>query len=197
MNLRDPKNQIAIFVVILFVVIYYLWFTEIYASRQDEIEGLKITRSTLLSKLHGVIAKAETLEELEKEEQELQVKYKLVEILLPEKKEDEAFLTQVHVAAQLTNSIVRKITPLGIQESDFYNTNSYSIEVESSYHGLGKFFAKVANFPFIVNLRDLELKSPAAAGGTLLGTPAKIDPDKAVIASFRLSTYNVKQGASG
>ncbi len=196
MNLRDPKNQIAIFVVILFVVIYYLWFTEIYASRQDEIEGLKITRSTLLSKLHGVIAKAETLEELEKEEQELQVKYKRVEILLPEKKEDEAFLSQIHAAAQLTNSVVRKITPLGTQESDFYNTNSYSIEVESSYHGLGKFFAKVANFPFIVNLRDLELKSPAAAG-TMLGTPAKIDPDKAVVGSFRLSTYNVKQGASG
>ncbi len=200
MNLRDPKNQIAIFVVILFVVIYYLWFTKIFTSYQDEIDGLKVTRSTLLTKLHGVIAKAETLEELEKEYKELQLKYKRVELLLPEKKEDEAFLSQIHAAAQLTNSIVRKITPLGTRESDFYNTNSYTIEVESSYHGLGKFFAKVANFPFIVNLTDLELKSPVVAGGvggTMLGTSVKIEPDEAVVATFRLSTYNVKQGASG
>ena len=72
MNLRDPKNQIAIFVVILFVVIYYLWFTQIYTSYQDEIDGLRITNSTLLTKLHGVKAKAETLEELEKEYNKLQ-----------------------------------------------------------------------------------------------------------------------------
>ena len=200
MNLRDPKNQIAIFVVVLFVVIYYIWFTRIYTSYQEEIDGSKVTRSTLLTKLHGVIAKAETLEELEKEYNELQLKYKKVELLLPEKKEDEAFLNQIHAAAQLTNSIVRKITPLGTRESDFYNTNSYNIEVESSYHGLGKFFAKIANFPFIVNVTDLELKSSAVAGGvggTMLGTPVKIEPDKAVVATFRLSTYNVKQGVSG
>lgn len=200
MNLRDPKNQIAIFVVLLFIVIYYLWFTEIYTSHQDEIEGLNITRSTLLSKLHAVIAKAETLEELEKEYNELQLRYKKVEILLPEKKEDEAFLGQIHAAAQLTNSMVRKITPLGTQVSDFYDTNSYAVEVESSYHGLGRFFAKVANFPFIVNLSDLELKSPTGAGGasgTMLRAPSKIEPDKAVVATFRLSTYNVKQGVSG
>ena len=200
MNLRDPKNQIAIFVVILFIVIYYLWFTKIYTSYHDEIDGLKITSTALLTKLHGVKAKAETLEGLQEEYNELQLRYKKVELLLPEKKEDEAFLSQIHAAAQLTNSIVRKITPLGTQESDFYITNSYAVEVESSYHGLGKFFAKVANFPFIVNLADLELKSPALAGGvggTMLGTPVKIEPDEAVVATFRLSTYNVKQGASG
>lgn len=198
MNLRDPKNQIAIFVVILFVVIYYLWFTKIYTSHQDEIDALKITRTTLLAKLHGVIEKAATLEELEKEQNKLELEYKRYELLLPEKKEDEAFLSQIHAAAQLTNSLVRKITPLGTQESDFYDTNSYTVEVESSYHGLGRFFAKVANFPFIVNLTDLQLKSPAVAGGgggTVLGAPIKIEPDEAVVATFKLSTYNVKQGA--
>ena len=197
MNFRDPKNQIAIFVVIVFVVIYYLWLTKIYTSYRDEIDGLKITNSTLLTKLHGVKSKAATFEELEKEYNKLQLDYKKYEILLPEKKEDEAFLSQIHAAAQLTNSVVKKITPLGTQESDFYDTNSYSVEVESSYHGLGRFFAKVANFPFIVNLSDLELKTTAVAGGAMLGAPVKIEPDKAVVAIFKLSTYNVKQDTSG
>ena len=170
MNLRDPKNQIAIFVVILFVVIYYLWFTKIYTSHQDQIDALKVTRTTLLAKLHGVIEKAATLEELEKEQNKLELEYKRYELLLPEKKEDEAFLSQLHAAAQLTNSLVRKITPLGTQQSDFYDTNSYTVEVESSYHGLGRFFAKVANFPFIVNLTDLQLKSPVVSGGQRAGS---------------------------
>lgn len=197
MNLRDPKNQIAIFGVILFLVIYYFWFTKIYTSHRDEIAGLRITNSTLLTKLHNVKAKAETLEELEKEEKALQLKYKRVELLLPEKKEDEAFLSQIHAAAQLTSSVVKKITPLGTQESDFYNTNSYSVEVESSYHGLGQFFARVANFPFVVNVTDLDLKSSGVSGGSLLGSPVKVERDRVVVATFRLSTYNVKQGASG
>ncbi len=196
MNLKDPKNQIALFVVILFLVVFYLWLTQIYSPHRDKIDGLNITRSTLLQKLHDVKTKAATLEELEKELNKLQLDYKRFELLLPERKEDETFLTQIHVAAQLTNSIVKKITPLGTQPSDFYDTNSYTVEVESSYHGLGKFFAKVANFPFIVNVTDLELKSPKG-GGIMMGTPVKIERDRAVLATFRLSTYNVKQGASG
>jgi Tfp pilus assembly protein PilO len=195
MNFKDPKIQIVLFIVILFLTATYFWYTKVYASYAMKITEKTVQYEKELQDLHNVKQKAATLDDLQKEYDELQMKYKKVELLLPEAKEDESFLSQIHAAAQLTGSTVRDLTPLGMQTGDFYQTNSYSIEVESSYHGLGKFFAKVANFPFIVNVSDLEMKTSVgifAAAGL-----ARKDPDKVVIATFKMSTYNVKQDAAG
>jgi Tfp pilus assembly protein PilO len=194
MNLRDPKNQLRIFVVVIFLVAIYLWATKIYTPFSQRLEQLQVEHENLGRKLNSVRQKAETLEALQKEYGELQAKYQTVQLLLPEKKEDESFLSQIHAAAQLTNSMVTKITPLGTVPSNFYDTNSYSIEVESSYHGLGRFFAMVANFPFIVNLSDLQLKSSTQTGGNLPNQPPKTEEDRSVEATVKMSTYNVKQG---
>jgi Tfp pilus assembly protein PilO len=64
--------------------------------------------------------------------------------------------------------------------------------VEATYHGLGKFLARIANFPFIVNLNDITLKSPAQNLGMM--QPETLKDEKPVIATFKVSTYNVKQG---
>jgi Tfp pilus assembly protein PilO len=192
MNLRDPKTQITLIIAVLFLGLYYLWFAKVYSPYQIRISQKEIQKGTLLQKLHDVEQRAATLTELQKEYNELQIKYKKVEILLPEKKEDEAFLSQLHAAAQLTNSIVTDVTPLGTIPSEFYETNSYTIEVEATYHGLGRFMAKVANFPFIVNLNDITLKSPAQRLAMIQSETVK--DEKPVTATFKVSTYNVKQG---
>jgi len=192
MNLRDPKTQITLIIAVLFLGLYYLWFAKVYSPYQVRISQKEIQKGTLLQKLHDVEQRAATLTELQKEYNELQIKYKKVEILLPEKKEDEAFLSQLHAAAQLTNSVVTDVTPLGTVPSEFYETNSYTIEVEATYHGLGRFMAKVANFPFIVNLNDITLKSPAQKLAMIQAETVK--DEKPVTATFKVSTYNVKQG---
>lgn len=192
MNLRDPKTQISAVVVVVFLCLFYIWFAKIYSPFQTQIQAKEVRKGELFRQLHEVEEKAKTLSELEKDYNKLLMEYKKVELLLPEKKEDEAFLSQVHAAAQLTNSIVRDITPLGTIFTEFYEINNYNIEVESSYHGLGRFLAKVANFPFIVNLEDISLKSPVQTLAML--SSENIKRGKPVIATFKISTYNVKQG---
>ncbi len=198
MNLRDPKNQIFIAVFILFAAVIYYWSVGIYSSHNERISSLVVEQSALASKLNSVKQKAATKEELEAEFRDLQKKSKRVAILLPETKQDESFLNQVHGAAQLTNSVVRKITPLGTVPTEYYETNNYSVEVESSYHGLGRFCAQVGNFPFIVNISAMQLKTSKDGGGATLLDPAMdIKAEETVIAIFKLSTYNVRQGAAG
>jgi Tfp pilus assembly protein PilO len=194
MNLRDPKNQLRVFVVVIFLVAIYLWATKIYTPYGQRLEQLQVEHENLGRKLNNVRQKAATLEGLQEEYEKLLVDYQRYQLLLPEKKEDEAFLSQIHAAAQLTESMVKKITPLGTVPSDFYETNSYTVEVESSYHGLGKFFARVANFPFIVNLSDLQMKSTSQSGGSLPTQPPKLEEERVVLATVKMSTYNVKQG---
>jgi Tfp pilus assembly protein PilO len=195
MNYKDPKTQVIIFIALIFLAVGYFWYNRVYTSYSQKIAVKSDQYQKELQALHGVKQKAATLDDLQRELDDLQTRYKKVELLLPEVKEDEAFLSQLHAAAQLTGSVVRDLTPLGAQTGDFYNTNTYAIEVESSYHGLGRFFAKVANFPFIVNVSDLEMKT--ANGGLSGGNANEKDPDKTLIATFKMSTYNVKQDAVG
>lgn len=192
MNLRDPKTQITLVIALIFLVVYYVWFAKVFQPYQDRISQKEVQKGVLLKKLHDVQATAASLSDLQKEYNELQIQYKKVELLLPEKKEDESFLNQIHAAAQLTNSIVISVTPLGTISSEFYETNNYSLEVEASYHGLGKFMARVANFPFIVNLNDITLKSPAQKLTMIQAESVK--DEKPVVATFKVSTYNVRQG---
>jgi Tfp pilus assembly protein PilO len=195
MNYKDPKTQIVFIIVVFFLVGSYLWYNKVFSDYTEKIKVKSAQRDKELQDLHNVKQKAATLDDLQREFEDLQMKYKKVELLLPEVKEDEAFLSQLHAAAQLTSSTVRELTPLGTQPGDFYNTNSYSLEVEATYHGLGKFFAKVANFPFIVNVADLEMKT---AKGIVAGmSGAGKDNDNTLIATFKMSTYNVKQDAAG
>jgi Tfp pilus assembly protein PilO len=194
MNYKDPKIQIISFVVIIFLAASYLWYSKIYTDYASKIAAKKIQYEKELSDLHSVKQKAATLDDLQREFDELTIKYKRIELLLPETKEDESFLSQIHAAAQVTGSTVTDLTPMGPQPSDFYVANTYSLQVEASYHGLGRFFAKVANFPFIVNVSDLDLKS-TAGNATMSGEDK--DPDKNVVATFKMSTYNVKQDQAG
>jgi Tfp pilus assembly protein PilO len=195
MNYKDPKTQVIIFVVIIFAAATYFWYSKIYTSFSGKIAVKATQYEKELQDLHSVKQKAATLDDLQREFEDLEMRYKKVELLLPEVKEDEAFLSQLHAAAQLTSSVVIELTPLGTQVGDFYNTNTYSIMVESSYHGLGRFFAKVANFPFIVNVSDLEMKTTKGVLPGMAGTDK--DPDKTLIATFKMSTYNVKQDVTG
>lgn len=198
MNLRDPKNQIFVIVIILIVAVVYFWYTKIYVSYNERMAMLVQEQTILAEKLNSVKQKAATLDQLEKEYEDLLMRYKRVEQLLPEKKEEEAILSQVHNAAQLTASVVKKITPMGTQILAYYETNNYSMEVESSYHGMATFFAKVANFPFIVNIYSLQLKSSKeGTGAALLDPNMDIGEHETVTATFKFSTYNVKQGVSG
>jgi len=195
MNIKEPKTQILLVVALLFIAGYYFWFSQVFAPYNDNIAVKKTQRDDILVQLHQVEQRAATLPELEKDLAEKEREYQKVQLLLPDKKEDEAFLKQLHAAAQLTGSLVTNITPLGTTPSDFYESNDYNVEVKSNYHGLGRFLARVANMPFIVNLSDISMKSPST---TLSGSSnVKKDGYKPVIATFKLSTYNVKQGPAG
>ncbi len=194
MNLKDPKTQIALFIVVLFAVASYLWYNKTYSAYSNKIAAVSVQCEKELAALHNVKEKAASLDDLQREFDELQLRYQKIQLLLPERKEDESFLSQIHAAGQLTNAVVRDLTPMGSLPGDFYVTNTYTVEVAASYHGLGRFFSKVANFPFIVNIADLELKTN---GGIISAQgSSKKDSDKTVIATFKMSTYNVKQDAS-
>jgi len=192
MDFRDPKNQILLIVIAGFLILIYIWHASFYTPYAADLSEKKALHEKLQSDLFSVKQKAKSLNALKEEYDALLIKYEKIKLWLPEVKEDEAFLAQLHIAAQLTNSTIISVAPQAPIVKDFYNANSYIVELEAKYHNLGSFFAKVVNFPFIVNISDIQLKAKEEEKSMIPGIVER-RPDLTVLATFKLSTYNSHQ----
>ena len=193
MDFKDPKNQILVLIIIIFVGLIYLWHWKFYSPYAEELMGKRARLEEIKKNLHAVQQKAASLQTLQQEIEDKQSRYEHVKLLLPEQKEDETLLSQVHIAAQITNSAVVSVTPQPSAPKDFYIANNYLVELSCTYNGLGEFFAKVANFPFIVTISDVQMTTVE----TMVGATQKSQrrKDHTMTASFKLTTYNVREGA--
>ncbi len=192
MDFRDPKNQVLVLIVFVFLALIYVWYSQLYTPYSEQLVQKKTQYQKLSSDLFAVRQKAESLEGLQRDVELQRARYEKVKLWLPEVKEDEAFLHQIHMAEQSTNSAIINIAPQTPTPHEFYTANTYVIELESTYNGLGKFFEKVVNFPFIVNISDVTLLSRAERmnkGGNL---GERKRSDLVVVATFKLTTYNTQ-----
>ncbi|MCD6161881.1 MAG: type 4a pilus biogenesis protein PilO [candidate division Zixibacteria bacterium] len=193
MDLRDPKNQILSVIVAGFIILFYIWYSQFYSAYEIELNEKKAQNQQLEQQLFSVRQQAKSLDALQEEYNELLNRYEKVKLWLPEVKEDEAFLAQMHIAAQLANSTIISVTPQVTVSHDYYSANSYLVEVESTYHNLGSFYAKIVNFPFIVTISDVKLKSIEEGKGLDIGNTLKQN-DHTVSSTFKLTSYNSNQG---
>jgi Tfp pilus assembly protein PilO len=197
MDFKDPKNQIIILIVIVFLALIYVWYSKFYTPYSVSLVQKKAQYQKLSTDLYAVRQKAESLEGLQRDVEVQKAKYDKVKLWLPEQKEDESFLHQIHMAEQSTNSTIMNISPQPPVPQEFYTANIYLVELESTYNGLGKFFERVVNFPFIVNISEVVLESRAekTTGKTELGERKR--KDLTLASTFKLTTYNTQPADLG
>jgi len=187
MDLKDSKTQkILLGVLILFLMVYF-WYARIYSKNSQAISQKQIEYENILTNLKNVEMKAKSFESLKAEYEKLLKRYKEVELLLPEEKQIPLFLTQMHFAAQSSQTSIAQVVPQGVAPIDFYNANSFNVEITGSYHHFGNFLSNVANFPFLA----------CVSGMTITGAPqeaqAPKSEEKTITASFKLATYYIQE----
>jgi len=187
MDLKDPKVQKIALAGVVFFILAYFWYSRVYTPQANQIEAKQSEYQTMITNLRNVEMKSKSLEALQAEYKELLVRYREIEQLLPEVKMVPSFLVQLHTASSLTGTKIISIAPQVIQAESFYNVASFDVELVGGYHDFGKFISYIANFPFIVNVSNMEITA----------SPPNSNSDKnkqeiTVTAEFTLSTYFVK-----
>jgi len=148
--------------------------------------------------------KAKSLDALKLEYTDLIDRYHEIEALLPEVKQVPSILVQLHTASSITGTRITKIHPLPIETQEFYEVASFEVEISGTYHDFGKFASYVANFPFIANVTDVQIKATnhpdskmknaaqeeESEGGDMVDVGRK---KSSMTATFTLSTYYVKE----
>jgi type IV pilus assembly protein PilO len=188
MDLKDPKTQKLLLGGLILVLILYFWYARIYSKNSQAISQKQIEYENILTNLKNVEMKAKSFESLKAEYEKLLKKYKEVELLLPEEKQTPLFLTQMHFAAQSSQTGITQVVPLGTVPIDFYYANAFNIEISGSYHNFGDFLSNIANFPFIA----------CVSGMAITGVPQEAQvpksENKTITASFKLNTYYIQEG---
>jgi len=191
-DLKDSKHQKIVLVALGVCLGMYFWYTQMYNPKSAEITAKAAEHERILGDLRSVEMKAKSFDALKEEYETLYRQYLQISSLLPDERQMEEFLLQLHQTAITTEVEVTSITPQAPVPTGFYMTNGFTMEVAGTYHSLGRFFASVANFPFIANVKNLQIAGvPAGQEDT--------DSDRrrrTLTATFQIDTYFASEEAA-
>lgn len=189
-DLKDSKNQKLVLVVMVLVLGVYFWYARVYSPNLEIIEAKSVEHERILTDLRNVELKAKSFDALKAEYESLFMQYQNISSLLPDKRQLEGLLIQLHQSAVTTETEITSVTPQVPVPTGFYQTNAFRMEVAGNYHSLGRFFASIANYSFIANIRNVQFSAVPLAGAT------DIDDKKTLTAAFDVDTYFASEDAA-
>jgi type IV pilus assembly protein PilO len=187
MDLRDPKTQKYLLGALAVFLALYFWYNRVYTKTTTVIKQKQVQYELLLSDLKSVEMKSKSFESLKEEYEKLLERYRRVERLLPEERQIPLLLTQMHSAASSHQIGIIELLPEPAVPIGFYNSSSFGVQLTGSYHDLGDFLSKVANFPFLADVTGMSITALPQE------EQSREKEDNTITASLTLTTYYVKE----
>jgi type IV pilus assembly protein PilO len=194
MNLREPKVQRIILVIVFVVTVTYLYFgtsmlSICYNVKKDKIESLEIEYTKLSTELEKARKMVGNLARLEAEYERLHDQWLSAQQLLPEEKEMPDLLRKVTTAGNKAGVQFMMFQPHLPVEQEFLTEHPIFVKVKGGYHSLGIFLSRVANMPRIVNVNGLTIST-----SKLKKKDDKVDSNETITAEFTLTAYTLLGG---
>jgi type IV pilus assembly protein PilO len=159
-SLTNTQKFVSLSLVLAIVLIAFVWF--IWIPKNDQISQLNTEMGGLNNEINIHRTKVRRLDELKKENMELQRQLALLKEQLPPEAEVEILLKQVSELGgrtgldfKLWRPVEKKRSPSGL-----YVEIPVNVEVAGGYHSLGVFFDKISKLPRIINVSGIRMGTP-------------------------------------
>jgi len=166
-NLPTYQKLLALFLINILIVAMFFWF--FYLPQNNTIAGLQTDLAKLDSEIGIQRAKVEKLEQLKKENAELERQLAEKKEQLPPEAEVASLLKQVSdlglrvgLDFKLWKPSAKKDDPSGL-----YAEIPVDVEVDGGYHTIAMFFDSVSKLPRIVNISNIKMGTPKVEKGRL------------------------------
>ncbi len=149
---------------LLFIIIMGGFFYFVYMPKAEGKKAIDGELSRLVNEININMTKARTLEDLKKQNAELQRQLSEKKEQLPSESEAEALLKQISDVGAGANLDIKLWKPGERRQSPdgLYIELPVSIEIAGGYHSMAIFFDRIGKFPRIVNISNLKIASPKA-----------------------------------
>lgn len=157
-----PKYQKLIVGILIIVIILAVFFYFSYLPKKETIGSLQNEISKLQNEININMTKARRLEELKKENEELERQLTLKKYQLPPEAEVESLLKQVSelgLGVGLDFKLWRP-SPKMVSPSGLYIEIPVDIEIVGHYHTVATFFDRVGKLSRIVNIKNIQMSNP-------------------------------------
>lgn len=162
-NEMPPKKRAMVLIVIIIVVGgAFVWF---YAKpKYDQIKRLETNLVSLEQDMSAAKKNAAEIDMVKQQVKEAEEAFGREIKALPETEEIPVLLTNISKAGQEENLEFLLFEPQRETLFDYYSEVPVKIEIIGEYHDIARFFSKLANFPRVVVIRDINVK-PYIVGG--------------------------------
>lgn len=152
----SPKAQAGVmigFLVVFYALGYFLFFKKWY----QQAEGLEKQIQQVESEINKGRMLQMRINEFNRQINELKEDLSKLKEILPSKAEAGKFYSNLNLLANESQVYIRSIKARPRATTEVYIELPYDLDLKAQYHDIGQFFALLANFPKIINARDLSL----------------------------------------
>jgi len=177
----SSRSQITVFAVLCVLVIAGAWQLLIGPARVE-----LATREARLGVLLGEVARAQAtaskLQTYEHEVHALELALAQTTAVLPDEKDPQDVLRNLHVLASDSALDISSFTPKPIVTKTQYSEWPIELGLEGGYHDLGRFFDRIATTPRLMSVADLHIR-----------VNMKPNPKSSILASCVTTTFVFKK----
>jgi type IV pilus assembly protein PilO len=154
----STKTQIAVFALLSALTAGAAWQVLIGPMRSE-----LATRRARLANVQSDVARASStalrLPALRKDIADLERQLVASTAVLPDEKDAQDVLRQLHELASDSSLSIGSFTPKTVADKPQYSEWPIELGLNGGYHDLGRFFERVANLPLLISVSNLHLKA--------------------------------------
>jgi len=166
-NLPPYQKMLALGLVVILIVAMFFWF--FYLPKNNQIVGLQNDIAKLQGEISINRAKVEKLDQLKRENAELEAQLAQKKEQLPPEAEVASLLKQVSDLGLRVGLDFKlwKPQPKKENSSGLYSEIPVDVEIGGGYHTIATFFDSVSKLPRIVNITNIKMGNTHVERGRL------------------------------
>jgi type IV pilus assembly protein PilO len=180
------KAGILAVIALLVGVGFYFWPL---GAMNEEIKQLRVQVADKHAENERLKQYVPKLAELDKQLAELEQQLQEAKKIVPDEKEADRFITELHDTAAAAGIEIRRYTALPTANHDFYTEVPFQLDIDGSYFSVLNFFDKVAKLERIINIGNLQMSNTRSTGAAKVKATYTWAPGETVVASCTATTF--------
>ncbi len=195
MKKLSTKSWLWIYAIGCFAFCLYYsfdFYTGSYSVNKDNVIQLEQEIDIKKNQLARILAQNQRKGALELEIAQATEEFKILKEMFPDKDYLPKRLQDLTKACRQAGVIPIHFRPMEGLEKEFYMENFYEIKITSGYHGLGRFFAEIANFKYPTGISSVLInQNPKIMNNP---NPEELqDESHTTVTQFIFKTFTSKQ----